>query len=110
MIIYLEKRILMIVTACLIAGSCTDADDDPEPIRATATIENKLPVDGCSYVVRIDDSEYAPDAESRAAIIARELPLVAEVVIEYRLTGKTGQVDCELGKSDRPEISFVFVD
>ena len=105
---YLEKRILMIVTACIVAGSC--ADDDPELIRATATIENKLPVDGCSYVVRIDDTEYAPDAESRTAIIAHELPLVAEVVIEYRLTGKTGQVDCELGKSDRPEISFVFVD
>jgi len=107
-IAYLEQRILMIATACIVAGSCTD--DEPGLITATATIENKLPVDGCSFVVRIDDTEYAPDADARAVIIARGSPFEEVVEIKYRLTGKTGQVDCELGKSDRPEISFVFVD
>jgi hypothetical protein len=107
-IAYLEQRILMIATACIVAGGC--ADDEPVLIRATATIENKLPVDGCSFVVRIDDTEYAPDADGRAAIIARGSPFEAVVEIKYRLTGKTGQIDCEPGKIDRPEISFVFVD
>jgi hypothetical protein len=105
---YLQQRILMIATACVVAGSC--ADDGPELIRATATIKDKVPVSGCTSIVLIDDAEYAPDADSRAAIIARDLPDGAMVDIEYHLTGKTGQVGCELGKSDRPEISFVFVD
>lgn len=80
-----------------------------EPLtRATATIENMLPVDGCSIVVRVDGTEYAPDAYSRDAILARMLPMTATVNIRYRVTGGTGQIECGRGTFDRPEIAFVF--
>src|SRR5688572_330368 len=37
---------------------------DEELVRATATIEDKLPVDGCSFPVTIDEVRYAPDEAS----------------------------------------------
>jgi hypothetical protein len=75
---------------------------------AIATITNQLPVDGCSYPVTINGVEYAPDAASIAAISDR-VPAGGSlrVLIDYRLTGNTGQVECGFGTSRTlPEISF----
>lgn len=76
--------------------------------RTIATITNQLPVDGCSYPVTIRGVDYAPDAASIAAISDR-VPAGGSlrVVIDYRLTGNTGQVECGFGASRTlPEISF----
>lgn len=73
-----------------------------------ATITNQLPVDGCSYPVTIRGVEYAPDAASIAAISDRVTAGGSlRVLINYRLTGNTGQVECGFGTSRTlPEISF----
>ena len=114
---YRQKSLLIVVSAALVVAGCL-GDNYPLELTpptgplttATATIEDWLPVDGCSYVVWVDRVRYAPDAYSRAAIIAHELPRTATVVIQYRLTGNTGQVWCDAFKVDLPEIAFVFVD
>jgi hypothetical protein len=76
--------------------------------RASATITNMLPADGCSYPVTIDGIDYAPDASSRAEI--QDLVPAGGTItvrIQYRLTGRTGQVECGFGTSQElPEISF----
>jgi hypothetical protein len=76
--------------------------------RATATIANLLPVDGCSYPVTIDGVDYAPTASSASAI--QDLVPAGgtlTVRIQYRLTGRTGQVECGFGTSQElPEIAF----
>lgn len=75
---------------------------------AVATITNQLPVDGCSYPVTIKGVDYAPDAASIAAISDRVIAGGSVLVlIDYRLTGNTGQVECGFGTSRTlPEISF----
>lgn len=78
---------------------------------AIAVIENGLPVDGCSYPVTIQRVEYAPDAESAAAI-QDLVPAGGEsrVLIVYHLTGGTAAVQCGFGTSrELPEISFRVV-
>ena len=111
---YLQKLILM-SAAGVVVGGCVDNDHAPPGgplVETTATIANQLPVDGCSYPVTINDVDYAPDAASRDLIIARGITSsLSTVTIKYRLTGRTGQVECGfLRHSDLPEISFVFVD
>lgn len=75
---------------------------------ATATISNMLPVDGCSYPVSLGGIDYAPDAASLAAV--RDLVPAGgtlRVVIAYRITGGTAQVECGFGTSqDLPRIAF----
>jgi len=73
-----------------------------------ATITNQLPVDGCSYPVTIQGVDYAPDAASIAAISDRVVAGGSlRALIDYRLTGNTGQVECGFGTSRTlPEISF----
>jgi hypothetical protein len=75
---------------------------------AVATITNQLPVDGCSYPVTIHGVDYAPDAASIAAISDRVIAGGSlRVLIKYRLTDNTGQVECGFGTSRTlPEISF----
>lgn len=99
-------------------GGCVDSQDSllaQESAQesatgtiAVATITNQLPVDGCSYPVTINGVDYAPDAASIAAISDR-VPAGGSlrVLINYRLTGNTGQVECGFGTSRTlPEISF----
>ena len=101
----------LVVAGCLGDNYPVELKPPIEPLTtATATIENQLPIDGCSYPVTIDRVRYAPDAYSLAAIIARELPRVATVVIRYRPTGNTGFVRCDAIKRELPEIAFLFVD
>jgi hypothetical protein len=75
---------------------------------AVATITNQLPVDGCSYPVTIGGIDYAPDAASITAISDRVTAGGSlRVLIDYRLTGNTGQVECGFGTSRTlPEVSF----
>lgn len=104
----LRTLLLLAVPVGVLATGCAD-DEDPEAFRdATATIENLLPVDGCSYPVTIDDVRYAPDAASVAEIRERTLPPRATVEIRYRLTGETGQVSCGRASETLPEITIVF--
>jgi hypothetical protein len=99
----------LIVPMSVYLGACAHSQGNPpHGTFAIAVISNKLPVDGCSYPVTIDDAEYAPDARSLAPIRDR-VPAGGElrVRIEYRLTGRTGQVECGFGTSRRlPEITF----
>ena len=84
------------------------AQESATRTRAIATITNQLPVDGCSYPVTIRGVDYAPDAASIATISDR-VPAGGSlrVLIDYRLTGNTGQVECGFGTSRTlPEISF----
>ncbi len=114
---YHGKHLLVMATAGVVGGGCLGDNNPPELLpptgaltTATATIVDQQSVDGCSYIVHVDSVRYAPDAYSRAAIIAHMLPRRATVVIRYRITGNTGFAQCEAFKVDPPEISFVFVD
>lgn len=95
------------MSVCL--GACAHSPGNPpHGTSAIAVISNKLPVDGCSYPVTIGDVDYAPDARSIAPI-RDHVPAGGElrVRIEYRLTGRTGQVECGFGTSRQlPEITF----
>lgn len=110
MTIAYRSRLLLVVSMCGV-GACADDRETSGPlITAVATIENKLPVDGCSYPVVIDEVQYAPDAASE--VVIRDLFIGAgstvTVRIDYRLTGRTGNVQCELGPHPLPEIALVL--
>jgi len=82
----------------------------PALTTASATIENGLPYDGCSYPVEIDGVSYAPDAQSvigiKAAVGGSGR---TSVDVDYRVTGRTGQVECGwLTHRDLPEIEVVI--
>ena len=99
----------LVVPMSVCLGACAHSQGNPpHEASAIAVISNKLPVDGCSFPVTIDGVDYAPDARSLAAIDDR-VPAGGElrVRIEYRLTGRTGQVECGFGTSRQlPEITF----
>ncbi len=99
----------VLVVPMSVLGACVHSPGNPpHEASAIAVISNKLPVDGCSYPVTIDDVDYAPDARSLAALDDR-VPAGGElrVRIEYRLTGRMGQVECGFGTSRQlPEITF----
>jgi hypothetical protein len=100
------------VAVCLDQQNLSLAQESAEKsatrTTAVATITNQLPVDGCSYPVTIKGVDYAPDAASIAAISDRVTAGGSlRVLIHYRLTGNTGQVECGFGTSRTlPEISF----
>jgi hypothetical protein len=104
-------KLLLLVVG--LGGACV-AEPHPGPLMtaAAATIENTLPADGCSFPVTIDDVVYAPDAGSLVAIRERAIPYGHIMVsVEYRLTGRTGQVECGFGTHrDLPEIALVLQD
>jgi hypothetical protein len=108
---YLQTCLSMAFAIGLTSGCVSDRRGDVEEHVVTARFEDRLPVDGCSYIVNIDGVEYTPDAEGRAAIDERRLPNGATMLIEYHLTGKIGSAPCGCGShADRPEIAFVFID
>jgi len=78
----------------------------------TATIENTLPADGCTFVVHIQDTAYAPDAATLAAVRARNFHYgMTTVEVDYQLTGRTGRVECGFGSHrDLPEVALAFKD
>jgi hypothetical protein len=108
-----EARFLLLVLA--LGGAC-GAFSVPEGrslalTSASATIENGLPYDGCSFPVEIDGVSYAPDARSLDAIRAfgESFTGKTSVDVDYRLTGRTGQVECGWNThQDLPEIEVVL--
>ena len=106
---------LLVPTVVLLGGwaSSQDPQDSPAPRevtssdKATATIANLLPVDGCSFPVTIDGVDYAPNDASLEVI--RDLVPGGSTItarISYRLTGNAGQVECGFGATLQvPEIS-----
>ena len=108
---YPSRNLLLLLTPfALLVGACTDDDGGRAGFtRATATIENKLPSDGCSYPITIDGVQYAADAASFDAVVERVGSSSSVTVeVEYRITGQTGSVTCERGSSARPEIDVEF--
>ena len=109
-----HKLLTLVVSMGVLVGACVDQQDSSSvqesAVRtsAIATIANMLPVDGCSYPVTINGVDYAPDARSLDAI--RDLVPAGgtiKVRINYRLTGRTGRVECGFGTSrELPEIAF----
>lgn len=99
---------------CTLAAPVYAAEPSPQttPHEATATIENTLPADGCSYVVEIDGIEFAPDAATLAAIRERNLPFgTTTVEVEYTVTGDTATVECGFNTNrELPEVALVFRD
>jgi hypothetical protein len=81
--------------------------------KATATIANLLPADGCSYPVTINGTDYAPNDGSLDVV--HDLVPAGQTVtarISYRLTGGTATVTCGFGRTvELPEIAFrvIFV-
>jgi hypothetical protein len=119
-----HKILSMAFSVSLLVGACADqamADqqqsaEDPvatESAKATATIANLLPADGCSYPVTINGTDYAPNDGSLE--VARDVAPPGQTVtarISYRLTGGTGTVTCGFGRTvELPEIAFrvIFV-
>lgn len=105
----LRRLLSLVVPMSVIVGACAeDAEQESTTTQvSTATIANMLPVDGCSYPVTIHGVDYAPDADSTT--VMRELVPAGgtlRVLIEYRLTGRTGQVECGFGATmELPEIT-----
>lgn len=106
---------LLVPTAILLAGSASPqaAPDSSVPreafpsAKATATIANMLPVDGCSFPVTVDGVNYAPN-DASLEVIRDIVPAGSTVTarISYRLTGDTGQIECGFGTTLQvPEIS-----
>lgn len=92
-------------------GACPSRAGDSGYRSAVAVISNKLPVDGCSYPVTIGGVDHAPDTRS-AAGLGERVPAGGElrVRVEYRFTGRTGQVECGFGTHRQlPEITFRVV-
>ena len=113
---------LLVPTVVLLGGWAQSPDPQDSPAssedaaasrevypsaKATATIANQLPVDGCSFPVTIDGVDYAPNDASLEGI--RDIVRAGSMItarISYHLTGNTGEVQCGFG-TDRqvPEIS-----
>lgn len=106
----------LLVPAVVLLGGWADAQDPqdssaPQEVtpsaKATATIANQLPADGCSFPVTIDGVDYAPNDASLEVL--RDLVPGGGMItarVSYRLTGNTGQVECGFGTTVQvPEIS-----
>lgn len=94
----------------LLAGCVLDGDDGNVKGPVHAQIVNQLAVDGCSWIVRVGDAEYAPDAASVVKLrgfTAEGSVTLAE--IHYKVTGNDGQAECELGPLVLPEISVTKI-
>ena len=106
-----QQKLLSVVFAIGLTSGCMSDGGDVGEHDVTASFEDTLPVDGCSYIVNIDGVEYTPDAEGRAAIDERRLPDGATRRIRYHLTGDLGSAPCGWGgHADLPEIAFAFID
>ena len=114
----------MVFPVSILVGACAgnamaDQEQNTEDqvatdsAKATATIANLLPVDGCSYPVTINGTDYAPNDGSRDVV--HDLVPAGQTItarISYRLTGDTGTVRCGFGSTvELPEIAFrvIFV-
>lgn len=104
--------VMAAVTGCATTttGETGQAGPSSELVATRATIENTLPADGCSFVIKIGGRDYAPDAETLAAIRQREVPFgTTEVAGRYRVTGRTAKVECGFGRqSELPEVAMEF--
>jgi hypothetical protein len=106
----------LLAPTVVLLGGCANSEDPqgssaPQEVtssgKATATIANLLPVDGCSFPITIDGVDYAPNDASLEVI--RDLVPAGRTItarISYRLTGGTGQVECGFGATlQAPKIS-----
>jgi hypothetical protein len=113
-------RTLLVLTLCVAACGLPQRPGDTaaeETAGSTATtvqsadavIVNGLPYDGCSYVIEVGQTQYAPDAVSRDLVVAFGVAIgKTPVHIDYRLTGATGQVECGWGSQRQlPEVALV---
>jgi hypothetical protein len=106
----------LLAPTVVLLGGCANSQDPqdssaPQEVassgKATATIANLLPVDGCSFPITIDGVEYAPN-DASLEVIRDVVPAGSTITarISYRLTGDTGQVECGFGATLQvPEIS-----
>jgi hypothetical protein len=77
-----------------------------------AALENRLPVDGCTWIVRIGDTAYAPDNDSVIKIQAftKNAYGTTAAKVRYSLTGNDGTVQCGFLTTQRlPEISITKI-
>ena len=89
-------------------GSEIMATESPLLHKPNAVIRYTLPADGCSWTVQVGESEYAPDDTSLVLVRAFAHDAYGETPasIDYRLTGRTRQVECGWNTSrELPEIS-----
>jgi len=79
--------------------------------KATATIANLLPADGCSYPVTINGTDYAPN-DGSLEVAHDHVPPGQTITarISYRLTGGTATVACGFDRTvELPEIAFRII-
>jgi hypothetical protein len=125
MTILVSRNILsMVFPVSILVGACAgpamadqeqSAEDQVATAseKATATIANLLPADGCSYPVTINGTDYAPNDGSLDVV--HDLVPAGQAItarISYRLTGGTATVTCGFGNTiELPEIAFrvIFV-
>ena len=118
------KILSMVFPVSILGGACAgpamaDQEQSAEDLattnseKATATIANLLPADGCSYPVTINGTDYAPDDGSLDVL--QDLVPPGQTItarISYRLTGGTATVACGFGRNvELPAIAFrvIFV-
>ena len=114
---------LLFVVLCVDAGCGRDQPLDlpapkqdkqpqatpPQTLKGEAIIENGVPYDGCSWVVQVGLTEYAPDVASEALVktFTKEAIGRTSARIEYKLSGNKASVICGWsGAMQLPEISI----
>jgi hypothetical protein len=114
----------MVFPVSILVGACAgqamaDQEQSAEDLaatdsaKATATIANLLPADGCSYPVTINGTDYAPNDGSLDVV--HDLVPAGQTItarISYRLTGGTATVTCGFDRTvELPEIALrvIFV-
>jgi hypothetical protein len=108
-----HNMLLMFLPINILLGEQSAQDQAAtDGAKATATIANLLPANGCSYPVTINGRDYAPNDGSLDVIHDLVPPGQAITArISYRLTGHTATVRCGFGRAEVPEIAFrvIFV-
>lgn len=81
----------------------------PATHSATASIENGLPFDGCSYPITLGEQRYAPSPATKGLVQGAITKIgTTRVSISYRVTGATAVVECGWGGSmTLPEIEVL---
>lgn len=81
----------------------------PSALSGTASIENGLPYDGCSYPITIAGVQYAASPATKALVQSFIKKIgTTRATITYRLTGGTTSVECGWGSTQTlPELEVL---
>jgi hypothetical protein len=95
----MKNALIVMVLSGAACGGLPERSSEGLPsgqyVEALAELENGLAYDGCTWIVRVGEAEYAPTAASRPVIEAYTTNIGRTPArIRYRTTGEDGSVEC----------------